>query len=106
MSRNYYAEINLHVVWHTKNSEPLLTPDLERVARQSIRDRLFKTTGVIFHEIGGTEDHLHLAISIPPTLLISKFIGELKGGSSHDVNLFQAHLPGRFAWQEGYGVLS
>ena len=26
MSRNYYSEIHLHIVWHTKNSLPLLTP--------------------------------------------------------------------------------
>ena len=26
MSRNYYAEINLHVTWHTKESKPLLVP--------------------------------------------------------------------------------
>ena len=24
MARNYYAEINLHIVWHTKESAPLL----------------------------------------------------------------------------------
>ncbi len=32
MSRNYYSEINLHIVWHTKNSLPLLTPDVESLA--------------------------------------------------------------------------
>jgi putative transposase len=59
----------------------------------------------VFHEIGGTENHVHVAVSIPPTLLISTFIGELKGGSSHTVNqTFRA--PERFAWQTGYGVVS
>src|SRR5262249_634402 len=64
------------------------------------------TPGVILHEIGGTETHVHVAASVPPTLIISEWIGRLKGGSSHAVN---GHVSGRtekFAWQEGYGVVS
>src|SRR5436309_1464873 len=29
MARNYYSEINLHIVWHTKESSPLLSPAIE-----------------------------------------------------------------------------
>ena len=36
MSRNDYSEINLHIVWHTKNSLPLLTPDVETATHQSL----------------------------------------------------------------------
>ena len=28
MSKNYYSEINLHIVWHTKESLPLLIPEI------------------------------------------------------------------------------
>src|SRR4051794_31814427 len=86
MSNNSYSEINLHIVWHTKESAPLLTPEVETVAHNAIRQRILQTRGVFFHEIGGTENHVHVAISIPPTLTISTFIGELKGGSSHTIN--------------------
>jgi putative transposase len=106
MSGNAYSEINLHIVWHTKNSLPLLTPEIETAAHAAIRSRIFETPGVIFHEIGGTENHVHVAVSIPPTLLISTFIGELKGGSSHTINQTFANRDGRFAWQVGYGVVS
>lgn len=34
MSRNYYSEINLHIVWHTKNSLPLLTAKGSENARK------------------------------------------------------------------------
>ena len=57
-----------------------------------------------FHDVGGTENHVHTALSVPPTLLISEFIGRLKGGSSHEVN--QVFGPGRLQWQNGYGVVS
>jgi putative transposase len=106
MSNTCYAEINLHIVWHTKNSAPLLTPEIEKVAHNAIRQRVFDTPKVFFHEIGGTENHVQLAVSIPPNLLISTFIGELKGGSSHTINQTFPALDERFAWQVGYGVVS
>ena len=31
MSRNYYSEINLHLIWHAKGSLPLLTPQVEEL---------------------------------------------------------------------------
>ncbi len=37
MSHNHYAEINLHIVWHTKLSQPLLTPEVEAAVHGSIR---------------------------------------------------------------------
>ena len=106
MSRNFYSEINLHVVWHTKNSLPLLTPAIESVIYGDLKKRIIETPGVFIHEIGGIETHVHLAITIPPTLLISEFIGRLKGGSSHVVNHRDRGNSKELQWQTGYGVLS
>ncbi len=106
MSKNWYAEINLHLIWHTKKSAPLLTEEVEAVAHKAIRERILEEKDVYFHEIGGTETHVHVAVSIPPTLPISTFIGELKGGSSHTINQTFTARAERFAWQVGYGVVS
>jgi putative transposase len=105
MSRNCYSEIHLHVVWHTKESASLLTPRIEPFVHDYLRQRLINTPGVFVHEIGGTETHVHLAITIPPTVLVSELIGQLKGASSHETN---KQFPGMKAleWQAGYGVVS
>ena len=55
--------------------------------------------------VGGVDDHVHMLLSLPSTLPISKAMQLIKGGSSkwiHDV------FPTRrdFAWQEGYGAFS
>ena len=106
MSQNHYSEINLHVTWHTKESMPLLTQQVEPVAHRYVRQKIINTPGVFVHEIGGTETHIHVAVTIPPTLLISEFVGQLKGASSHDVNK-QLGLRGQvLQWQAGYGVVS
>lgn len=54
---------------------------------------------------GGTDDHVHILVSLPPTLGVAKAIQLIKGGSSkwiHDT--FPAHQD--FAWQAGYGAFS
>jgi putative transposase len=106
MSRNYYSEINLHLVWHTKNSSPLLTPAVEPLTHQLLRKRIIDTPGVFVHEIGGTETHVHLAVTIPPTLTLSEWIGQMKGGTSHDVNHEIGKRQKVLQWQVGYGVVS
>jgi REP element-mobilizing transposase RayT len=106
MARNYYSEINLHLVWHTKNSLPLLTPDVEPLAYRFLKKRIVDTPGAFIHEIGGIETHIHIAVSIPPTLLVSEFIGQLKGGPSHDVNQALGRGQKVLEWQAGYGVVS
>jgi putative transposase len=104
MSRNHYAEINLHIIWHTKGSAPLLVPKLEAVVHPYLRGRCTNTPGVYVYAIGGIETHVHLAIRIAPTILISDFVAQLKGSSAHEVN----QKLGRKAleWQTGYGVVS
>jgi putative transposase len=106
MSRNYYSEIHLHIVWHTKGSRRLLVPQVEAETHHYLRGRLINTPGVFVHEVGGTETHVHLAVTVPPTMPISDLIGELKGASSHEVN---KKIGGRrkvLEWQTGYGVVS
>jgi putative transposase len=104
MSRNYYSEINLHVTWHTKQSAPMLVPNVEAIVHHYLRGRCINTPGVFIHEIGGIEDHVHLCLTIPPTLLISDFVGQLKGSSSHEANQKLGHKA--LEWQAGYGVVS
>jgi putative transposase len=76
------------------------------VTHRTINQRLVQTPGVFVHEIGGTETHVHVAVTVPPTLTISEFIGQLKGASSHEVNEKFAPRGKVLQWQAGYGVVS
>ena len=62
------------------------------------------TPGVLIHEIGGIETHVHLVITVAPTTLLSELIGQLKGSSAHEVN--QKLGSKAVEWQAGYGVVS
>ena len=105
MSRRAYSEINLHFVWHVKANVPIISETIEPGLHRFIRKYALKTNGLIFHEVGGIETHVHIAVTIPPTLLISEWIGQVKGASSHYVNHQLANRK-ILDWQTGYGVVS
>jgi REP element-mobilizing transposase RayT len=75
MSNNVYSEINLHFVWHVKHNQPLISEPIEPRLHRYIRNYALKTEELIFHEIGGIEDHVQIAVTIPPTLKISEGLG-------------------------------
>jgi putative transposase len=106
MSHAFYSEIHLHITWHTKANRPTLTPEVEKEAHAAIRRKATSHRGVVVHAVDGTEDHVHVAVSIPPNVTISEFIGQLKGYSSHAINQAFADRLDRFEWQVGYGVVS
>ncbi|MGK7922965.1 MAG: IS200/IS605 family transposase [Trichodesmium sp.] len=60
----------------------------------------------IIHGINSTENHIHLVVSIPPTLAIYDFVKKIKGSSSHYLNDVLSLKENKFAWQRGYGVFS
>jgi len=79
-------------------------PAVEQVVHNLLEDRCHKSKGVYLHGIGGTETHVHLAISIEPQVTISDLVKDLKGGSSFDTN--QKLGADTLGWQRGYGVVS
>jgi putative transposase len=96
----------MHCVFSTKERRPLLTAP--------IRERLWPYLGGIAREhemkalaISGVVDHVHLLLSLPATLSISKAMQLLKGNSSKWLReTFPELRQHDFAWQEGFGSFS
>ncbi len=101
---NSYTSLFIHIIFSTTNRERVLT--------SAVRDRLWAYMGGIAREnkmkalsVGGTADHAHLLILIPPVIPVAKAVQLIKGGSSKW--LHESHVSLRsFAWQEGYGAFS
>ena len=94
-----------HIVWATKQRQNLIQPEQELKLYNYIIGKSDALNSIV-HGIGGTQDHIHLVASIPPTLAISEFIKKIKGSSSRyfDQNLNPNST--KFSWQEGYGIFS
>ncbi len=99
-----YVSSYFHCIFSTKDRRPLLTPQL--------RDRLWPFLGGIARqndlkalEIGGVEDHVHILLSLPAAVPVSKAMQLIKGGSSKWVH---ETFPEQslFSWQEKYGAFS
>lgn len=105
MPRSVYSEIYLHITWHTKDNARVINDAIQDRLYHYLHHRVTQTPGALLHEVGGTEDHVHLAVGVPPTLTISDWIGELKGASAHHIN-HEVARRGTLGWQAGYGVVS
>ena len=97
--RHYY-----HIIWATRNREPMITPDIKADLYEHIVDKASKM-GVHVCAIGGVDDHIHLVVTIPPSLSVAKIVRDLKGASSFYVNKV-LKTPDQFRWQRGYGSLT
>ena len=83
----------------------MLCNEIETQLHRFLRGKVMATPGAYFHEVGSTDDHIHLVVSVPPTIQPSEWIGKLKGASSHFINHRIANRS-VLAWQTGYGVVS
>ena len=101
---NTYTSLHYHVIFSTKNRQPFLA--------EAIRDRVFAYLGGIAREngmnaleVGGVADHVHLLVSIPASLAVSKALRLIKGGSSHWLKETFPNMA-KFAWQDGYAAFT
>ena len=98
------AKVYLHVVFSTKNREPLLA--------EAWREELFCVLGGAANDlgcqsliVGGMADHVHLLFQLGRTITIADAVGKIKSTSSLWIG--QKHLGvERFHWQAGYAALS
>jgi putative transposase len=98
-------EIHLHVVWTTKYRRPALTGEVATRVRDLIRE-ICGQHEVTIMKGHVAKDHVHLFVSIPPQVTISRLIQWLKGKSSYKMLGEFPHLQkqfwGRHLWARGY----
>src|SRR5438045_6765612 len=103
MSRTY-ANLLTHLVFSTRDREPFIVTNLKGELYAYLGGLTRELKGKAYG-INGTEDHVHMLVSLPPVVSTSDALRFLKSNSSgwiHD------RWPRRraFAWQLGYGAFS
>jgi len=99
-----YWQLFYHLVWATKNREPLLTQQAEPVIYDFLRAKAIGLGATVF-ALNGVEDHVHMVASIPPAISLSRFVGQVKAAASARLNKSQMSAE-RFSWQNEYAVFS
>jgi REP element-mobilizing transposase RayT len=99
-----HVELFLHLIWTTRDRAPWLTPSLRARVHGVIASvaRTDRCGPVI---VGGVEDHVHVLLRAPPTVVPSTLVGRLKGISSRFAHVELGVDPG-LTWGDGYALFS
>jgi len=101
--------IHLHLVWVTKYRKPVMTGEVGLRIRELIRE-LCGAHEVTIMKGHISKDHVHLFVSLPPRVTISRLVQMLKGKSSYKLMQEFPHLRkkfwGRHLWARGYFCVS
>ncbi len=75
-------EIHLHLVWVTKYRKPVLGGAVGVRVRDLIRE-ICGGSDVLIIKGHVSKDHVHLLVSIPPQVTISRLVQRLKGKTAY-----------------------
>lgn len=101
MSHTYISDL-VHCVFSTKNRRNLISPEIQNDL-WSFLGGIARKNGFKALIVGGTENHVHILLSLPSDMPLAKAMQLIKGASSRWMN--ENHGKG-FAWQQGYGAFT
>ncbi|VGO12062.1 hypothetical protein PDESU_00612 [Pontiella desulfatans] len=99
-----YTQILYHIVFATKNREPVLRKNHRADLYTYIGDIVQKRDGHLCC-IGGAEDHVHILCSLHPALALADLVKEIKTASSSWIKSENVFPDFRY-WQSGYGAFT
>ncbi len=77
----------------------MITETIQPELYAFLKNRIVETQGAYFHAIGGIETHVHIGLSVKPSIHLDEWVGQLKGASSFEMGK-------GLQWQAGYGIVS
>src|SRR4051812_46149096 len=98
------GNVILHVVFSTKNREPLIDLDI-RPRIHAYLATICRGLGGELARVGGIADHVHIITTLPRTVSQAQLIEEIKKTSSKWIKARDPRYRG-FFWQRGYGAFS
>jgi len=99
-----FVRIWVHLIWSTKNREPLLSKESRETVFEHIKSNA-RDKGIYLDTIGGYIEHVHTLISLKSDQTISKVAQLIKGESSHWANLHNVTKL-KLEWQDEYVAVS
>ena len=99
-----FAQILVHLVFSTKNRDPLLADDIRDDLHAYIGGIVENQKGTLL-KAGSVADHIHLLIALPRVSAPSDLVQDIKTGSSKWVKTNGSPYV-NFHWQRGYGIFS
>ena len=97
-------KILAHIVFSTKNRADLIVPEIENGLFGYIHGIVENNSAKLIIA-NGTENHIHLLVSLPKKIDVPELIGDIKRDSSVWMKDQNTSFD-NFYWQKGYGAFS
>ena len=94
----------IHFVWSTHGRREWIAESWQDELHGYIGG-IARNKSAMLIAAGGMPDHLHLLVSMPPTVFASEMVNALKSNSSRWIHDKSAQMK-IFRWQGGYGAFS
>ncbi|MDN4011729.1 IS200/IS605 family transposase [Chryseobacterium gambrini] len=101
---NTYTQIYIQIVFAVKGRQNLIPKENREELHKFITGIVSNRNQKLF-AVFAMPDHVHILVSISPTITISDLVRDIKAGSSKLINE-KVWMNGKFNWQEGYGAFS
>ena len=102
-------QLHIHLVWCTKYRKKVLRKDVGERLRDLCR-QVSSDLGVEILSGVVSKDHVHVLVSIPPQVSVSKLVQKLKGKSSYklqrEFSSLRKEYWGQRMWARGYFACS
>jgi putative transposase len=97
-----YSALWVHIIWSTKNREPILHPALKAEVYKAIN--LIANEHEIYLDcINGVADHVHLLVRLRTDQCVADIVKTIKGNSWEN---FKDDPDKYLAWQDGFAAFS
>jgi len=101
---NTYTQIYIQIVFAVKGRQNLILKENREELHKFITGIVANRNQKLF-AVFAMPDHVHILVSMSPTITISDLVRDIKAGSSKFIN-DKGWINGKFSWQEGYGAFS
>jgi Transposase and inactivated derivatives len=101
---NTYTQLYLHFVFGVKFRQSVIHKAWKERLHQYITAIIQRNQHKML-QINSMPDHIHILIGYNPNQSVASLLQLVKSESTKWINE-QRFVPGRFAWQEGYGAFS
>jgi putative transposase len=101
---NSFIFMNIHYVFSTRDRQRTIDKELQKQLWPYIGG-IARQNNMLTYAVGGTEDHIHILLSLSGSISTAKAIQLIKSGSSKWIHDSFPDKSG-FAWQTGYAAFS
>ncbi|KFF01209.1 transposase [Chryseobacterium formosense] len=101
---NTYTQIYIQIVFAVKGKQNLISKENREELHKFITGIVSNRNQKLF-AVFAMPDHVHILMSMSPTISISDLVRDIKAGSSKFINE-KGWTNAKFNWQEGYGAFS